>query len=94
MDKHSFVAFDLGAESGRTILGSVEKNQLTLQQITRFPNEMKPIGGHLHWDIDGLFGNMKEGLRACPHLGINLQGIGVDTWGVDYGLLGKEGALL
>jgi rhamnulokinase len=94
MDKHSFVAFDLGAESGRTILGTLEKNQLTIQQITRFPNQMKPIGGHLHWDIDGLFGNMKEGLRACSRLGINPRSIGVDTWGVDYGLLGKDGALL
>jgi rhamnulokinase len=94
MDKHSFVAFDLGAESGRTILGTLERNQLAIQQITRFPNEMKSIGGHLHWDIDGLFGNLKEGLRACSRTGINPQSIGVDTWGVDYGLLGKDGAFL
>ena len=94
MDKHSFIAFDLGAESGRTILGTLEKNLLTIQQITRFPNEMKPIGDHLHWDIDGLFGNMKEGLWACSNLGINPLSIGVDTWGVDYGFLGKDGAFL
>ncbi|MBF8297159.1 MAG: rhamnulokinase, partial [Bacteroidetes bacterium] len=65
MDGNSFIAFDLGAESGRTILGTLEGNRLSIQQVTRFTNEMKPIGGHLHWDIDGLFGNMKEGLRAC-----------------------------
>jgi len=94
MDKHSFVAFDLGAESGRTILGTLERNQLAIQQITRFPNEMKSIGGHLHWDIDGLFSNLKEGLRACSRPGINPQSIGVDTWGVDYGLLGKDGVFL
>ncbi len=94
MVKQSFIAFDLGAESGRTILGTLEKNQLAIQQITRFPNEMKPIGGHLHWDIDGLFVNMKEGLRACSRLGVNPRSIGVDTWGVDYGLLGKDGTFL
>lgn len=94
MDKHSFIAFDLGAESGRTILGTLERNRLTIRQITRFPNEMKSIGGHLHWDIDGLFVNMKEGLRACSRSGIVPQSLGVDTWGVDFGLLGKDGAFL
>ncbi|MCX6133858.1 MAG: rhamnulokinase [Ignavibacteriales bacterium] len=94
MDRHSFVAFDIGAESGRTILGTLEENRLAIQQITRFPNEMKPIGGHLHWDIDGLFGNLKEGLRACSGLGAKPKSIGVDTWGVDYGLLGQDGAFL
>jgi rhamnulokinase len=94
MNKHSFVAFDLGAESGRTMLGTLVGNRLAIQQVTRFPNEMKTIDGHLHWDIDGLFCNMKEGLRACSSPGINPLSIGVDTWGVDYGLLGKDDTFL
>ena len=94
MDKQSFVAFDLGAESGRTILGTLERNHLEIQQITRFLNEMMPMGGHLHWDINGLFGNLKEGLRACARLGINPESIGIDTWGVDYGFLGRDGEFL
>ena len=94
MDKHSFIAFDLGAESGRTILGTLERNHLEIQQITRFLNEMKPMGGHLHWDINGLFSNLKEGLRACARLGANPQSIGIDTWGVDFGFLGQDGEFL
>ncbi len=94
MENKSFVAIDLGAESGRTILGTLEERRLAIQQVTRFPNDTKQIGGHLHWDIDGLFGSMKDGLRACSRLGINPQSIGVDTWGVDFGLLGTDGALL
>ncbi|MDP2886475.1 MAG: rhamnulokinase family protein [Ignavibacteria bacterium] len=94
MDKHSFVAFDLGAESGRTILGTLEKNQLAIQQITRFPNEMKSISSHLHWDIDALFGNIKEGLRACSRLNVHPESIGIDAWGVDYGLLGPDGSFI
>jgi rhamnulokinase len=94
MDMHSFIAFDLGAESGRTIHGRLTENKLEIQQVTRFPNEMKTIGGHLHWDVDALFGYMKEGLQACAQVGIDAESIGIDTWGVDFGLLGNDGRLI
>lgn len=94
MDGNSFIAFDLGAESGRTILGTLEGNRLSIQQVTRFTNEMKSIGSHLHWDIDVLFGNIKKGLRACSRLNVHPESIGIDAWGVDYGLLGRDGSFL
>jgi rhamnulokinase len=94
MAADSFIAFDLGAESGRTILGSLNENQLAIQQVTRFPNDMKLMGEHLHWDVDALFSNMKDGLRACAAFGVESRSIGIDTWGVDFGLLGSDGSLL
>ncbi len=90
MDKHCFVAFDLGAESGRTMLGTIEGGRLSVSQVTRFPNEMKTIDGHLHWDIHDLFGRIKEGLRATAALGVHPESIAIDTWGVDYGLLRRD----
>ncbi|HTY37485.1 MAG TPA: rhamnulokinase family protein [Bacteroidota bacterium] len=94
MDTSSFIAFDLGAESGRTILGTLAGIKLSIQQVTRFANEMKTVDGHLHWDIDGLFGEMKKGLRACAALGARPQSLGVDTWGVDFGLQRSGGDFL
>jgi len=67
---------------------------LAVQQVTRFPNDMKTTGNHLHWDIDALFSNMKDGLRSCASLGVEPRSIGIDTWGVDYGLLGADGSFL
>lgn len=90
----SFVAFDLGAESGRTILGRLESGQLAIQQMTRFPNEMKTIDGHLRWDANVLFGEMWKGLQACTAAGSRPASIGVDTWGVDFGLLDRNGNLI
>jgi rhamnulokinase len=94
MTAHSFVAFDLGAESGRTILGTLDSGSLAIQQVTRFPNDMHEIGGHLHWNIDALFGSIKEGLGACVRMGLNPESIGIDTWGVDYGLVDANGEFL
>jgi len=94
MGGNSFIAFDLGAESGRTILGTLGGNRLAIQQVTRFANEMKSIGGHLHWDIDALFGSIKEGLHACSSLKVLPESIGIDAWGVDYGLLGSDGSFI
>lgn len=92
MDEHSYIAFDLGAESGRTILGTLDSNILGIRQVTRFPNDTKDVGGHIHWNIDALFDSIKEGLRACVPLGLKPESIGIDTWGVDFGLVDKNGA--
>ena len=93
MEERSFIAFDLGAESGRTVLGTLSGDQLSIRQVTRFPNEMKMIDHHLRWDVASLMSNLKEGLRACFALNGLLESVGVDTWGVDYAVIGSDGLL-
>ena len=87
----SFLAFDLGAESGRAMVGRFDGDRLSLEEAHRFPNRPVRVFGSLHWDVLRLFGEIKKGLAAA---GGELASIGVDTWGVDFGLLGPDGALL
>ena len=90
-----YVAFDLGAESGRAIKGSIRDGKLTIQEGHRFPNTPVPVRGTIHWDVLALLANVREGLRAfAAEAGEDPAGIGIDTWGVDFGLLDEEGALL
>ena len=91
----NFAAIDLGAESGRVILGTVSDDKLELTDLHRFPNGPIRTLDELHWDVLRLFDEMKKGLAAAGRqAGGPLESIGVDTWGVDYGLLGPDGALL
>ncbi|MCX6142550.1 MAG: rhamnulokinase [Ignavibacteriales bacterium] len=94
MGQHAYVAIDLGAESGRAILGSLRSDKLHIEEKARFANETQKIDGHYHWDIDGLFSNIKSGMRSCTQAEIRPESVAVDTWGVDFGLLGGDGALL
>lgn len=94
MKGESFVAFDLGAESGRSIVGTLDSGRLSIRQLARFPNEMKTLDGHLHWDAHALFCEMKNGLRSCVASGVRPTSVGVDTWGVDFGLLDRNGDLV
>lgn len=94
MNGESFVAFDLGAESGRSMLGTLDSGRLSLRQLARFPNEMKTLDGHLHWDAHALFCELTNGLRACVATGLRPTSVGVDAWGVDFGLLDRHGDLL
>lgn len=87
----NFLAFDLGAESGRAMVGRFDGDRLSLEEAHRFPNRPVRVFGSLHWDVLRLFDEMKKGLAAA---GGELASIGVDTWGVDFGLLGPDGALL
>jgi len=87
----NLLAFDLGAESGRAMLGRFDGERLAIEEKHRFPNRPVPAADGLHWDARGLFEEMKKGLAAA---GPKLASIGVDTWGVDYGLVGRSGALL
>lgn len=90
-----YLAFDLGAESGRAIIGTLADARLTLEEIYRFPNEPVRIPDGLHWDVLRLFHEMKEGLRrAAARYGTGLKSLAVDTWGVDFGLLGDKDILL
>lgn len=95
MPARHFVAIDLGAESGRTILGTVSRSKLTLEPVNRFPNGPVRIGDSLHWDALRLFEEMKRGIGVIVReRRIAPAGIGLDTWGVDFGLLGKGDILL
>jgi rhamnulokinase len=87
-----YLAFDLGAESGRVVLGHVRRGVVTMEEIHRFRNQPVECGGSLHWDAQALW---REMLKAFSRLqGVALSGIGVDAWGVDYALLGERGELL
>ena len=91
--KHNFFAVDLGATSGRTILGSIEDGKLKQRELTRFPNKMIQMGGHLYWDIYALYNEIILGLKRANDEGIELTSIGIDTWGVDFVCVGEDGAL-
>jgi len=93
--QEKFLAFDLGASSGRAVLGILENNRLVLEEIHRFSNGPVAIHGTLYWDVLKLFDEMQQALSLYAHShGRELAGIGVDTWGVDFGLLSKDGVLL
>jgi rhamnulokinase len=95
MPATQFAAVDLGAESGRVILGTLEGKKLTLDEVHRFPNGPVRIGESLYWDALRLFAEIKAGLAALvKERGAAPAGIGLDTWGVDFGLLDRNGELL
>ena len=95
-----FIAADFGAGSGRVIVGTLTQTltltqTIELEEIHRFGNEQKMIDGHLRWDFEALFNELKTGLKkAFAKYGDEIKSIGIDTWGVDYGLLDKEGRLI
>ena len=93
-DKKYFFAVDLGATSGRTIIGSMADGRLEQEEITRFPNNLIETGGHFYWDIYALYFEMIRGLKEVARRGITLTSIGIDTWGVDFVFIGKDGAIL
>ncbi len=87
-----YLAFDFGAQSGRAVLAHLQSGILTTEEVHRFPNEPVEYGGSLHWDVPRLWFEVR---RALSRLGeVELAGIGVDAWGVDYALLGEGGELL
>ena len=94
MDKQFYCAFDLGASSGRVMVGQWDGSLLSLFEIHRFPNDAVMAGGVYYWDIFRLFHEMKEGLKKIASEKIPVSGIGIDTWGVDYGYLDKNGNLI
>ena len=94
MDKHYFLAFDLGATSGRSILGIFDGIHFEMKELTRFPNAIMELHGKYYWDIFGLYKSLKEGLMECAKQGVKLTSIGIDTWGVDFGYVGKDGTIL
>ncbi|MBC7188173.1 MAG: rhamnulokinase, partial [Calditrichaeota bacterium] len=95
MAARKYLAFDFGAESGRAMLGLVDEGSIQLAELHRFANRQVTRDGHLHWDMAYLRGELERGLAAAAAAGHkDLAGIGVDTWGVDFGLLDAEDRLL
>lgn len=86
-----YLAIDIGASSGRHILGSLKDGRMELEEIHRFPNGMKEQGGESVWDVDELFAQIKIGMKKCREAGKIPVSVGVDTWGVDFVLLDREG---
>ncbi len=85
--KTYYLAIDIGASSGRHILGHIENDRLCLEEIYRFDNNIKNENGTLIWDIDKLFSEVKSGIAKCKQLGKLPKTVAIDTWGVDYVLL-------
>lgn len=92
---HHYLAMDLGAESGRAMLGTITEGKLTLEELHRFPNTPVRIPQGLYWDTFRLWHEIQQGMAvAGRERKLKLEGIGIDTWGVDFGLFGADGALV
>lgn len=94
MGIYKFLAFDLGATSGRSIIGTLENGKIKIRELTRFPNGIIELHGKFHWNLLGLYEHLKEGLTACAREGIKPISIGIDTWGVDIIPIGADGSIL
>ena len=88
------LAFDFGASSGRMVLCKLEDGKLTLEELHRFPNHEVRVGGHIYWDLFGLYHELKQGLKKAAAKKVPIQSLAIDTWGVDYGLFDKDGNLI
>ncbi len=87
-----YLAIDIGASSGRHIIGTYEDGKLSIEEMYRFPNGMKKNdSGTLVWDTESLFNHIKAGIKACVEKGKSPDYIGIDTWGVDFVLIDKDG---
>ena len=94
MEGRSFLGFDFGASSGRAMLGTFCGGRMALEEIHRFANDPVTLCGQLVWDLPRLVFEMKRALNAASRAGAQVSGIGIDTWGVDFGLLDGRGRLL
>ena len=94
MNKKYFFAVDLGATSGRTIIGSISDSKFELEEVTRFPNNLIVQGGHYYWDIHALYFEIVKGLKEVARRQLDIVSIGIDTWGVDFVFIGKDDAIL
>ena len=91
----NLLAFDLGASNGRAILGQFDGEKITMRELHRFENNYIEMNGVFYWDLPYLYNQLKQGLLAFKNANVGeLDCIGIDTWGVDYGLLDKNGQLL
>lgn len=94
MKRHSFLALDLGATSGRAVCGTLVDGEFEMREIYRFPNSIFELQGKFYWNIYKLLDALKESLRVCAKENIQIDSIGIDTWGVDFGYISEDGTLL
>lgn len=94
MKKNVYLAADFGGGSGRIIAGWLENGCLIMEEVHRFGNRQVRLGDHIHWDFPALYEDMKHGMKLAAAKGYAVQSIGIDTWGVDFGLLDSDGCLL
>ncbi|MBQ4223695.1 MAG: rhamnulokinase [Prevotella sp.] len=89
-----FFAVDLGATSGRTIIGTLTNGKFSLEELTRFDNNLIQTGGRFYWDIYALYFEIIKGLKLAAQRQMPVTSIGIDTWGVDFVFIGKDKAIL
>ena len=94
MNEHHYIACDLGAESGRVILGCLREGKVALEEVHRFPNGAVKISGTLRWDVLRIFDELKTGLRKIAARGVAAHSVSVDSWGLDYVLTGDGQPML
>ena len=92
MSEKQVLAVDYGASGGRVMLGGFDGASFTISELHRFPNDPVKLGDTMYWDVLRLYFEMKQGIVKSKAYGA-ISGIGVDTWGVDFGLLDREGRL-
>lgn len=94
MSTKNYLAVDLGATSGRTIVATYDGQKVEMRELTRFKNPQIPLGGHLFWDLPALYNEILLALRKTVSEGIPIESIGIDTWGCDFAFFGQDGQLL
>ena len=92
--KTYYLAVDLGATSGRTVLAAFDGQRMDMRECTRFENPQLPLGGHIFWNLPHLYNEILRALRNVKAEGIELTSIGIDTWGCDFAFFGRDGQLL
>src|SRR5215212_9639178 len=90
----AFLAVDLGAESGRAVLGRFDGERMALEEMHRFPNTPVRLPDGLHWDVLRIIGEVKDGLAKAATNAGRIESLGVDSWGVDFALLDRDGSLI
>ncbi len=93
-DTACFFAVDLGATSGRTVIGRIADGQVVLEELTRFPNDIIHENGHYYWDIQALYEEIVSALKLAKERGFDVRSIGIDTWGVDFVCIGVDNRIL
>ncbi|MFB5677524.1 rhamnulokinase family protein [Paenibacillus terreus] len=90
----NILAYDLGASSGRALLGRLTGSRIEVEEVHRFANDPVKVGERLQWDILRLYHEIKQGLLKTKHMGVQPQSLAIDSWAVDFGLIGRDGELL
>lgn len=93
-DRHQFLAVDLGAESGRGEIVTLADGKVSMEEIRRFPTRNVQLGKTRHWDFPAIYAEVVESMKICSARGVRPASVSIDTWGVDFGLLGRDGGLL